>query len=116
MTRLINADDMIKSLMDMTFYDDEWSTIHDYEDRLAIVKSFVDPVPTVDAIPFKWTPCSERLPEETGTYLVTINYHGNTYVSMDNFSPSGWELTGWTGLATRLAWAKVPEPYKGETE
>ena len=72
--------------------------------------------PTVDAIPFKWTPCSERLPKETGTYLVTINYHGNTYVSMDNFSPSGWELTGWTGLATRLAWAKVPEPYKGETE
>lgn len=51
MTRMINADDMIKSLMDMTLYDDEGHTIHDHEDRLAIVKSFVDPVPTVDAIP-----------------------------------------------------------------
>ena len=47
--RLINADDMIKSLMDMNFYDAEGHTIHDYEDRLAIVKSFVDSVPTVEA-------------------------------------------------------------------
>ena len=69
---------------------------------------------TVDAIPFKWIPCSEQLPEEVGTYLVTINYHGNTYVYIDNFHPSGWE---WDAIGlTRLAWAKVPEPYKGETE
>lgn len=54
MTRLINADDMIKSLMDMTFYDEEGYTIHDYEDRLAIVKSFVDPVQTVEVIPVQW--------------------------------------------------------------
>ncbi len=51
---LINADDMIKSLMDMTFYDEEGHIIDDYEDRLAIVKSFVDPVPTVEAIPIAW--------------------------------------------------------------
>ena len=68
--------------------------------------------PEVDAIPFKWTPCSERLPEEVGTYLVTVNFHGRIYVCMDNFLPSGWELMGWT----RLAWAKMPQPYKGETE
>ena len=49
MSRLIKADDMIKSLMDMTFYDDEGHTIHDFEERLAIVKSFVDSVPTVEA-------------------------------------------------------------------
>ena len=53
MTRLINADDMIKSLMDMTFYDEEGHTIDDYEDRLAIVKSFVDSVPTVEAQPVR---------------------------------------------------------------
>ena len=52
--RLINAEDMIKSLMDMTYYDDEGHTIHDYEERLAIVKSFVDSVPTVEAIPIEW--------------------------------------------------------------
>lgn len=51
MTRLVNADDMIESLMDMTFYDDEGYIIDDYEDRLAIVKSFVDSFPTVDAVP-----------------------------------------------------------------
>lgn len=49
--RLINADEMVKSLMDMTFYDEEGYTIDDYEDRLAIVKSFVDSVQTVDAEP-----------------------------------------------------------------
>ena len=54
MVRLIDADDMIKSLMDMTYYDDEGHTIHDYEDKLAIVKSFVDSVPTVDAVPVEW--------------------------------------------------------------
>ena len=72
----------------------------------------LDSAETVDAVPFKWTPCSERLPEEIGTYLVTVNFHGHIYVCMDNFLPSGWEEIGWT----RLAWAKVPEPYKGETE
>lgn len=51
--RLINADEMVKSLMDMTFYDEEGYTIDDYEDRLAIVKSFVDPVQTVDAVPVR---------------------------------------------------------------
>ena len=51
MTRLIDADEMVKSLMDMTFYDEEGHIIDDYEDRLAIVKSFVDPVQTVDAEP-----------------------------------------------------------------
>lgn len=54
MTRLINADDMIKSLMDMTFYDEEGHMIDDYEDRLAIVKSYVDPVPTVEAVPVSY--------------------------------------------------------------
>lgn len=53
MTRLIDADEMVKSLMDMTFYDEEGYTIHDYEDRLAIVKSFVDSVPTVEAQPVR---------------------------------------------------------------
>ena len=61
--KLKDADDMIKSLMDMTYYDDEGHTIHDYEDRLAIVKSFVDSVPTVDAEPVRhgaWLPCDKK--------------------------------------------------------
>jgi len=53
MTRLIDADEMVKSLMDMTFYDEEGHIIDDYEDRLAIVKSFVDSVPTVEAQPVR---------------------------------------------------------------
>ena len=77
------------------------------------ISTIINNAPAVDAIPFKWTPCSERLPEEIGTYLVTINYHGYIYVCMDNFHPSGW---GWDAIGlTRLAWAKVPDPYKGET-
>lgn len=102
---LIDRQDAIKAINDVLMEDEQYKVW---------LKLNIKNIKPVDAIPFKWTPCSERLPEEVGTYLVTINYHGNTYVCMDNFLPSGWGLTGWTGLATILAWAKVPEPYKGE--
>lgn len=80
MQRLIYADDMIKSLMDMTFYDDEGHTIDDFEDRLAIVKSFVDSVPTIDAEPVR--------------YAKNI---GTDYDEVDQFvcSKCGIELQDW---------------------
>lgn len=54
MSRLIDRDDMIKSLMDRTFYDEEGYIIDDYEERLKIAKSFVNPVSTVDAVPVSY--------------------------------------------------------------
>ena len=70
---LIDRDDMVKSLMDMTFYDEEGHVIDDYEDRLAIVKSFVDPVQTVDVIPVQWLyDLAEKKEEEKDIKLSTM--------------------------------------------
>lgn len=78
----------------------------------------------------QWIPCSERLPEESGRYLVTrgLNACGSLWnrVYIANYS----DLMGikseriwWQGnvgkpdferLDDVLAWMPLPEPYKGE--
>ena len=118
---LVNKDDLVDAIESTDWYhvnsDGKLVSGANSDEDVALYKEAdiykaIESVEPVDAIPFKWIPCSERLPEEVGTYLVTVNFHGHIYVCMDNFLPSGWEEIGWT----RLAWAKVPEPYKGETE
>ena len=103
MKRLIDADDMIKSLMDMTFYDEEGYTIDDFEDRLAIVKSFVDSVPTIDTEP-RWIPVSERLLEALEEVLVTSKY-GHVYTS--RIVHGEFEYGGEV-----IAWMPLPKPYE----
>lgn len=59
----------------------------------------------------QWIPCSERLPDHTGTYLVT------TIVAVDKYVTTGWYSTkgGWIcDGCTVLAWTPLPEPYKEE--
>ena len=76
----------------------------------------------------KWIPCSERLPEENGRYLVTrgLNTCGSVWnrVYISNYS----DLMGlkkekiwWSGNVGKsdfekhddvLAWIPLPEPYK----
>lgn len=54
----------------------------------------------------EWIPCSERLPEEKGTYLVTVKKFGVTFARF-------------TGQKDNLhfdseviAWMPLPEPFK----
>ena len=44
------------------------STMTDFEDTLVSVFDTIDEAPTIE-VP-KWIPCSERLPEDSGDYLV----------------------------------------------
>lgn len=80
----------------------------------------------------EWIPCSERLPEKSGQYLVTRGHKscGNLWnrVYIINYS----DLMGlckeriwWSGDVGKsdferhndvLAWMPLPEPYKIETE
>ena len=74
------------------------------------MKILVDEQPTVEAEPH-WIPCSERLPEKVGVYLVT-DHKGDVvrYVFFDSETSKDY----WKRCAT--AWMPVPEPYKGETD
>ena len=58
----------------------------------------------------EWIPCSERLPEKAGNYIVTSK--GCTWVAY-------WFYHTWWGIEKRCrwtdveAWMPLPEPYKG---
>lgn len=60
----------------------------------------------------KWIPCSERLPEENGHYLISDN-RGMIYES--TYLANMWLIAAPT--IDVIAWQPLPEPYKeGEHE
>lgn len=74
----------------------------------------------------KWIPCSERLPEEYGNYLATMD---DGDVQECSYSPEkdkpyfrgGWSTCDADGItfldiAEVVAWKTMPKPYKGEEE
>lgn len=78
-----------------------------------------------------WIHCSERLPEKSGKYLVTINCGGSVHTTVRRFNPkpkhpeqnepiftkrlplySGWERR----TCGVIAWQPLPEPFKQKGE
>ena len=59
-----------------------------------------------------WIPVTERLPEVSGCYLVSVkNDHERRY------SKTAWfEKGAWFARQDVIAWMPLPEPYKGVTE
>lgn len=57
-----------------------------------------------------WIPCSERLPEKNGWYLVTNN--------LGVVQQQYWCASHWGKLRDDavVAWCELPEPYKAESE
>ena len=63
----------------------------------------------------KWIPCSERLPEEDGTYIAWITYEGSEYTSMEEFDTvTMWDFHAFNPNNKVIAWKPLPEDYKGE--
>lgn len=61
----------------------------------------------------QWIPCSERLPEKSGDYLVTVAHHsGELLVEVDQFDNENGSW--WHYMDDVIAWMPTPEPYKGE--
>ena len=58
-----------------------------------------------------WIPCSERLPEEEGMYLITSNLFGSLEVQYVFYSEN---VQMFVCNGTPVAWMTLPEPYKGE--
>src|SRR5574344_56654 len=116
--RLIDADKLL--------YDDiDCKDGHTY----MVVRAFeIDSQPTVE-VP-QWIPCSERLPEENGHYLVTYHHksYGNylplfddIYVRKMRFQNEKWMFPFNLDKEARedefqevIAWQQLPSVWKGE--
>ena len=65
----------------------------------------------------KWIPCSERLPEEYGNYIVTVESNDGTasikFLAVDHYGP-GWLHDEKTRRV--IAWLPLLEPYKEESK
>ena len=89
-----------------------YETIECYEARKAIRA-----LPSADR-PQEWIPCSERLPNDEGIFLVTMEtYVFNEYshpVGTSFYSPS----FGWANASPNkvLAWMPLPKPWKGAND
>lgn len=57
----------------------------------------------------QWIPCSERVPEEDGYYLVTNSKWGAPWREI-----TLWVTDGWSSDNKPIAWMPLPEPWKGE--
>ena len=72
-------------------------------------------LPSADAIQ-GWIPCSEKLPSESGTYLVTT---AKGAVWADHFYANSIDDRHWSYRTRRvpIAWMPLPKPYtKGDNE
>ena len=116
----------------------DWASkipIHDLSDgrgfcRVIFADDFLKALKTIPLAQSHWTPCSERLPGESGRYLVTrgLNACGSLWnriyiVNYSDLMGIKSERIWWQGnvgkpdferLDDVLAWMPLPEPYKGE--
>lgn len=66
--------------------------------------------------PGKWIPCSERLPEESGRYLISVLDGVGRRTTVAPYQPryKAWTMTGRMAYWKVIAWLPLPEPYRGE--
>lgn len=62
-----------------------------------------------EGLALRWIPCSERLPEESGRYLLT-DKDGEVRFGMFSVNYGMW----WGGANKPTAWAFLPKPYDVE--
>ena len=85
------------------------------EKRVDTIKEMIEIVHEV-AEEYKggWIPCSERLPEESGTYIVNAIENSIIHVTFAKWMPrmKKWNLTGCRSYWKVNAWQPLPEPFK----
>lgn len=83
-------------------------TIHNMIDSLA--KADV----TDTNVGCKWIPCSERLPDESGKYLVQCRNRANANIYFEVAHVNVWSDGKKTCLVDGepMAWQDLPEPYR----
>lgn len=70
---------------------------------------YIDAAPTIKPEP-QWIPCSERLPEKEGNYLITAQ---PAYNHAKDIRIAHWS-SRWVGYVKSeiIAWMPLPEPYE----
>ena len=66
----------------------------------------------------RWIPCSERLPEHGGRYLISVLDGINRRTTVAPYLPrcKAWAMNGRMAYWKVIAWMPLPEPYKEEAE
>lgn len=109
----MNREEAIKRLVEYAQY--SYGIWHNGEEDY---KAFYMATEALKAQP-KWIPCSERLPSESGNYLITVadlrlGHNGEYTVTMADFYAKAKK---WNSIVDVYAWMTLPEPYKaGDTE
>jgi hypothetical protein len=117
--RLIDADKLCEDLLN------RWSIADTRKEELIrqIMADIVTPIVVSQPTINNWIPCSERLPEEYGEYICTME---NGQVQECGFVPEKQKglITGWSTCEADghkflrnkdvLAWMQLPEPYSEE--
>lgn len=134
--RLIDADALIDRM-----YHDAFETDTDMQKwdsgcwiRYKMFENAIDDAPTIDAVEVEWIPCSERMPKDSGDYLVRfsdeyIEDHSSLDVAeieierfdadcesfgywVDRYDPVslGFVDSDWVELPI-IAWMPLPKPY-----
>jgi hypothetical protein len=65
-----------------------------------------------------WIPCSERLPEESGRYLISALDGIGRRTTVAPYQPryKAWTMTGRMAYWKVVAWQPLPEPYEERRE
>ena len=106
-------DDLISRFRD---YQIEWLTSHndiefcEEEEKLIIgfLKDTAESFMRENQSAQQWIPCSERLPDQNGKYLVVGRQKAINILKFDGGR--------WYGKWGVVAWMPLPEPHKGEEE
>lgn len=80
-----------------------------YKYKADIIAEEIEDLPSAQP---RWIPCSERLPEFEGKYLVTDEAGGITDILVDDFFQYDDGTWGWMYSQNVIAWMPLPEPYK----
>lgn len=98
--RLIDAD-VLKEKINTAFFSE--------------IGKIIDDTPTVN----EWVPVSERLPEENGKYIASLE---DSVYPQASFFNGKWFMRSLNGIAREfgeyevIAWMPLPEPYREDGE
>lgn len=84
-------------------------------DSVTNVIDRIKALPSADRPTGEWIPVSERLPSDSGNYLITVadfrlGHIGEHTVTTADFYAKGEK---WNSVAGVVAWMPLPKPYKG---